>query len=250
MAEILLIHNNDDSVSTLQEALEKNRHEIHCAHSLKKGISRLQSNYSIDLIIVEAGLQYSSRLNLFDILRGSPKYHFMPVMVVYGGSDDKVIRRCISLGAKNIISYPCPEELLVEKIDMVIVDGKPVVLIVEGNNLLLGNLTYVAELEGFKALAAKSGEKALDLLKTSKIAAVVADSQLPEMPGPDLMAGIRNINPDVPVIMMANYKSRFTRKDAESAGVDAYLTKPFKNTEVAGLLRRLVLKKEKLPAAC
>ncbi len=249
MAEILLIHNNDDSAKMLREILEKNRHEIHYAHSLEKGISQLQSNYSIDLIIVEA-VQCSSRLNLFEILRGSPKYRFMPVMVICDDCDETVIHHCISLGAKNIVLYPCPEGLLVEKIDMVVSNGKPVVLIVEENNLLLGNLTYVAELEGFKALAVESGEKALDLLKTSKIAAVVTDSRLPKMSVPDLMAGVRNINPDVPMIMMGNYKSQFTREDAESAGVNGFLTKPFKNTEFAGLLRRLVLKKEKLPAVC
>jgi DNA-binding response OmpR family regulator len=250
LAEILLIHNSDDSAKTLQEVLEKSRHEIHCAHSLKKGVSQLQSNYSIDLIILEAGLQYSSRLNLFEILRSSPKYHFMPVIVVYGGSDDKVIRRCIGLGARNIVSYPCPDELLAKKIDMAVSNGKPVVLIADENDMLLGHLAYVAELEGFKTLAAKSGEKVLGLLKTSKIAAVVADSQLSKMSGPDLIAGVRNINPDVPVIMMAGCKSQSTRKDVESAGVNGFLTKPVKNTEFSGLLRRLVLKKEKLPAAC
>jgi len=116
------------------------------------------------------------------------------------------------------------------------------VLIVEDEEHLAQGLKFNLEAEGFEAELANDGEKALDLLSTSKYNAVVLDVMLPLVDGFEVARTMRERADYTPVLMLtARGRPEDVLKGFES-GTDDYLPKPFDLNiflaRLKGLLRR------------
>jgi two-component system response regulator HydG len=92
---------------------------------------------------------------------------------------------------------------------------------------------------GYEALAVGSGQKALDHLTTEPfIDAVVTDLRMPGVDGLELLATSRKLDPHRPVIVMTAYSAIDTAVESIRQGAYHYLTKPFKQEELAIFLGR------------
>jgi CheY-like chemotaxis protein len=58
----------------------------------------------------------------------------------------------------------------------------------------------MAEAVKQNVLTAYSAEEGIELLKENKIDVVVVHSQMPDMPGAELVERVRELNPDIPII--------------------------------------------------
>ncbi len=120
------------------------------------------------------------------------------------------------------------------------------ILIVEDEADLVPALEYVLRREGFRTVAAPSGQQALALIEEMAIDLVLLDLMLPDLPGTAvcqrLRASARTRN--LPVIMMTARAEAIDVAAGVSAGVDDYVTKPFRMHDlvqrVRALLRRRV----------
>ena len=63
---------------------------------------------------------------------------------------------------------------------------------------------------------------------------------MPEINGLEVLAQVRRQpeTKDLPIIIMTANAQRFTREEAEAAGVSAFLTKPFGPTQLMAEIRR------------
>ncbi len=95
-------------------------------------------------------------------------------------------------------------------------------------------LCAVLEDEGFETLSANSGEEALNILSESDIDLVLTDMKMPAMDGIELMEKIKDIDADLPVIMMTAHGTVQKAVEAMQKGAYNYILKPFDN-------KRLVL---------
>ncbi|MBW2653965.1 MAG: sigma-54-dependent Fis family transcriptional regulator [Deltaproteobacteria bacterium] len=71
-------------------------------------------------------------------------------------------------------------------------------------------------------------EKALELFREEDFDVVMTDLKMPGMSGITLMEKIREIRPDVSVIILTAYATIETAVEATQKGADDYLTKPFR----------------------
>ncbi len=90
-------------------------------------------------------------------------------------------------------------------------------------------LSEVLEEEGYHSFAAASGMEALDLLKSQIIDVVLTDVKMPGMTGIDLLEKIKEINPDLPVIIMTAFGSVEKAVEAMQKGAYTFILKPFEN---------------------
>jgi CheY-like chemotaxis protein len=80
------------------------------------------------------------------------------------------------------------------------------------------------------------------LLSQGSVDLVVTDMNMPVMDGMQLVEQIRN-DPDhesVTIVMVTTEKEASQRGLAENAGVDAFITKPFRPEELKEMLGKLI----------
>jgi DNA-binding response OmpR family regulator len=113
------------------------------------------------------------------------------------------------------------------------------VLLVEDNSDIAGNVSEYLAAHGHQADFAATGRQALYLLESQDYDAVVLDLGLPDMDGLELcrLARCGHRNPGVPILMLTARDTLPQRLAGFEAGADDYLVKPFAAAE---LLARLV----------
>jgi CheY-like chemotaxis protein len=120
-------------------------------------------------------------------------------------------------------------ESSVKRMVLMVVDNDPYVLEITRN--LLHNLDH-------DALGAGSGQEAVDLFikRHREIDGVFLDKTMSGMSGLDCFNRIKEIDPNVPVVIMTGFDESSVQSDFGSNSVAAILPKPF---QVSGLLEAL-----------
>jgi len=90
----------------------------------------------------------------------------------------------------------------------------------------------------YDTVAVSSGREALDRLTADRLDALVTDLRMPHIDGLQILAASRNLDPNRPVIVMTAYSAIDTAVESIRQGAYHYLTKPFKQDELAIFLGR------------
>ena len=126
----------------------------------------------------------------------------------------------------------------------------PNLLIVDDDATIQRLLVMAAKDHGWRPQPAGSAQEALDLVNHAT-EAVVLDHGLPDLDGITTLMRLRELHPDLPVIMLTGFNDAETAVKALRAGAADYLTKPFELKRLFDLLRELRRepRKEEAPLA-
>jgi len=101
------------------------------------------------------------------------------------------------------------------------------------------------ERRGYHARAITSAREALSLLaQTRDIDLVLADLQMPEMDGIQLLSAVKRKYPQIEFIMMTGYGTVKTAVEAMQLGAANYIQKPLDHEELNLLIQRAIEKKQ------
>ncbi len=117
----------------------------------------------------------------------------------------------------------------------------PVCLVVDDSVSVRRTMEIFARDLGYEVDSASDGVDALECVRRRVPALVLADLEMPRMNGVELVRALRE-RPDtreVPVVMITSRSSAKHRQLALDAGVDAFLTKPYTEDELASQMSRL-----------
>jgi len=103
---------------------------------------------------------------------------------------------------------------------------KPRILIVDDDPGTLASLSRAFALEGYTALTASSGARALERLAEGPVDAVLSDVVMPEMDGLAFLARLKERAPEVPVILMSGQATVDTAVKATRMGALDFVEKP------------------------
>ena len=106
------------------------------------------------------------------------------------------------------------------------------ILLVDDDRNFLRVLTYHVREFGFHPTPVSSGKEALDRLSSEKVDLVVTDLKMPVMDGLQLVAAIRQLSPQLPVIVLTAHGSIDKAVEAIKLGASDFLTKPFEKEEM------------------
>ncbi len=105
----------------------------------------------------------------------------------------------------------------------------------------------------YQVFTADSVEAGLNLLKEKNPDTIVMDIRMPGITGIEGLRKIREIDPDVSVIMLTGFGALDTAKEALRLGANDYLSKPFDASEMRSVISRYVdrtrLQRQSLNAA-
>jgi two-component system response regulator HydG len=90
----------------------------------------------------------------------------------------------------------------------------------------------------YEAVPVSSGREALDRLAAERLDAIVTDLRMPHVDGLQILAASRAQDPERPVIVMTAFSAVDTAVESIRQGAYHYLTKPFKQDELAIFLAR------------
>ena len=106
-------------------------------------------------------------------------------------------------------------------------EGRHRVLVVDDEEGIRDLLSRTLAMAEYDVETTSDGMSALDRLRNDGINLVIADLRMPGMDGLTLIREVKQINPQIPIIIITGYSSESSAIEAVNLGVSAYLTKPF-----------------------
>ncbi len=112
------------------------------------------------------------------------------------------------------------------------------ILLVDDETGILDTLKILFKGQGYDVVVADSGKAALHSLEVERPDLVLSDIRMPGAGGLDVMAKVREVDPEIPVILMTAQASLQTAVRAVNEGAYYYLQKPFANDELLAICKR------------
>ncbi len=117
------------------------------------------------------------------------------------------------------------------------------ILIVDDEQPIRESLSGLFEDEGYLVSTSASGEEAVARFRKSPADCVFLDIWMPGIDGLETLSRIKQINPDVPVIMMSGHATIDTAVQATKKGAFDFIEKPFSLDKLLIVLRNAVEKR-------
>jgi CheY-like chemotaxis protein len=97
----------------------------------------------------------------------------------------------------------------------------------------------VLERSGYSVLLAKNGREGVDLFRqnANEVAIVLMDMMMPVMGGKEAFQLIREIRPDVPVIVLTGYTEDIVRQELGAGASAGFIQKPYSVTRLVTAIR-------------
>ncbi len=117
---------------------------------------------------------------------------------------------------------------------------KPRILVIDDEQSILNTLEILLRGEGFDVVTDTGGSRPLEQWDEIRPDLVLTDIRMPGFTGLDVLAAVREQDPEVPVILMTAQASLQSAIEAVNRGAFYYLQKPFTNDDIVVLCRRAV----------
>jgi two-component system, cell cycle sensor histidine kinase and response regulator CckA len=147
-------------------------------------------------------------------------------------------------GATFNIFLPASEKKIIKEkmLQKEMLKGTETVLLVDDDDIIIDVGRDILEKLGYKVLTAKSGQKAIEIYKTNqkKIDMIILDMVMPEMDGGDTYDKLRDVNPDIKVLLSSGYSNDGQASKILSRGCDGFIQKPFKIKTLSLEIRKIL----------
>src|SRR6186997_1298361 len=114
------------------------------------------------------------------------------------------------------------------------------ILVIDDEEIMREILEALLTREGYNVRLASNAAEGLDLVRSVPFDAAIVDMMMPGMDGISALDELKKIDDDLPVLMITAFASVENAIAAMKRGAFDYITKPFKNDEVLGVLRNAV----------
>jgi len=114
------------------------------------------------------------------------------------------------------------------------------VLVVDDKEMMRDSVCVTLERAGFTVVSAPDGAAALEVIAKKRPDAVVTDMKMPHMTGIELLEKVRQIDDELPIVLMTAFGTIETAVKAMKLGAFDYLTKPFEGDELIISLKRAI----------
>lgn len=100
------------------------------------------------------------------------------------------------------------------------------ILIIDDERAIRNTLGEILQHEGYKIDTAENGEEGFEKFKKNAYDVVLCDIKMPKMDGMEFLEKSREVNPDVPLIMISGHGNIETAVEAVKKGAYDYISKP------------------------
>jgi two-component system, NtrC family, response regulator HydG len=100
------------------------------------------------------------------------------------------------------------------------------ILIVDDDKRMVKTLFDILKVKGLEPIGAYSGEEALHFVESEKPDCVLMDIKMPGINGVETLKKIKELSPDLPVVLMSAYATEEQIEEAKQQGAYTVLNKP------------------------
>ncbi len=122
--------------------------------------------------------------------------------------------------------------------------GQFTILIIDDEEAQLKSLESFLKRRGFDVFTASRGEKGYEIARKNTIDLVLTDYRMPEWSGFVVLRKIKELNPEIDVVVVTAYGSLEDAVEIMKAGAYDYLTKPIDLDELENLIHRVQEKRQ------
>jgi two-component system response regulator HydG len=112
------------------------------------------------------------------------------------------------------------------------------VLVVDDERSNIESLEKIFYREGMRVLSAPDAKRALELVRTHRVHVVLTDLMMPGTTGLELLRAIKQVGPDVEVVLMTAYGSVEAAVTAMREGAYDFVEKPLKRVSIVKSVRK------------
>jgi PAS domain S-box-containing protein len=145
------------------------------------------------------------------------------------------------------IFIPASGKVALEPVEpaLEIMKGSGTILIVDDEEMVLDVGVRLLKKLGYTVLESNSGRNAVDLYKKvqDKIDLVVLDIVMPDLGGGDVYERLKEINPDVKVLLSSGYSIDDQAREIMERGCDGFIQKPFSMKAMSDKISEILTKK-------
>ena len=116
------------------------------------------------------------------------------------------------------------------------------VMLIEDEPNIIEAISFILSRDGWTVNTHSNGTTAVDTVHARRPDVLILDVMLPGKSGYDILRELREdaATADLPVLMLTARGQSRDREMAERAGVSAFMTKPFSNSEMLDTVRSLM----------
>jgi len=152
----------------------------------------------------------------------------------------------IGEGTTFNIYLPASEKEVVsdEELTENILRGTETILLVDDEDMIINVGKKIMEELGYQVLIAGGGKEAVEVYEENrdKIDMIVLDMIMPDMGGGDTYDRIREMNPDIKVLLSSGYSLNGQAKEILERGCNGFIQKPFNLRDLSLKLREILEK--------
>ena len=111
------------------------------------------------------------------------------------------------------------------------------ILVVDDDEVLRNELSEWLKREGHDVKSAGSGEAAVEMMKNQDFKLMFTDLKMSGMSGMEVLKVVKELKPNVHMVMITAYGTIDTAVEALKIGADDYITKPFELEQLQSVVR-------------
>jgi two-component system, LuxR family, response regulator FixJ len=120
---------------------------------------------------------------------------------------------------------------------MSIMPTEPMIYVIDDDEAVRQSLEFLLKTAGFTVRGFESGEEFLDVLPKTGFGCVITDVRMPGISGIELLSKVKEIKPDLPVIVITGHGEIALAVQAMKIGAIDFLEKPFDDDHLVGSVR-------------
>lgn len=236
MSKILIADDESGVRQFCYDLFTRDGHEVICVARGEQIFEILQTQKP-DLILLDIQIPGEDGLSL---LRRMPnhKNNKVPVVIFSGSVTPELEKEAMEKGAIDVIRKGLGMSEFRDRVNKILaakhrIFGEPeqkkneTILVVDDDEGVRRFLIVFFQKKGLKTIEARSGEEAVMLVEKEKPTMILLDVTMPGMDGIMTLKKIREIDPNVGIVMATGIQDEQIAREATELGAYAYVTKPF-----------------------
>lgn len=116
------------------------------------------------------------------------------------------------------------------------------ILIVDDEKMIIDTAIQLLKYLGYDVLTAMSGTEAIEIYEKNKhkINMIIMDMIMPSMGGGEIYDRLKQINPDIRVLLSSGYCINGQVREILDRGCDGFIQKPFTLKEVSNKIKEIL----------
>jgi len=243
--KVLVVDDNKDFCRNVEDILELRGYTVHTAYNGFKALEIVRQN-EIEIVLLDIKMPVMNGVETFmKIKELTPD---IPVIMMTAYAVEELIRDTLRQGAFGVLHKPLDFDKLFVLIEHAIETEKgSMILAADDDENFCENLKDILSTQDYRVNIAFDGDKAIEKAREANFDIILLDMKLPPLNGLKTYLAIREVRPEVVVIIITGYSKAMggAIEDALRKSVYTCLEKPVNMNKLIALLRRIEKQKAK-----